>query len=471
MSNQDKTPFSLINKMSESIELEKSVLGFIILDGFAYKRAAERINEHDFMEAKHKTLFRAFGEIIKKGSQINAMLLSDHLKANDMIEKVGGREYLVELYNNKSPKINFDECVKQIKAKSVKNKQRELCVDMLSKLNEDQYDTQNDIDVLISQISKANQQTIESPFEPIGQISEKFLVDLALGKMHGIPSGFPRLDEHTCGLMKQDLVVISAETGVGKTTLAWQIALNLTLNKVPVAYASLEMSKRQMMAKAFSVYVGKSFREMINLSVDSKEMAHLKQLNKEVFAKLPMYFSEKTLDIFEIKRFARVEKQQNNIELLIIDHLHFIQSKKASENRTQEVSNITKEAKALAKELDIPIILLSQMNKANVGRSDRTPQLTDMKDSTSIQQDADTVLFIYRPGFHKDNVDESPRRQDPNFTEFILRKNRCGEINIILEYEFDGKSSQFKDPYHQEEQQVYEEQQRAVRNQENYCKD
>lgn len=459
----DKQSFSLVDKVPNSIDLEKSLLGAILLDGGNYRQVRDLVNANDFVLPNHKTLFQIFEEIYKKDSgtsaSLNSIIVLDHLKSNNLLSNIGGETYFVELHENYAPKATVTECAKRIKIKSTRRKLMELFVQAITKTKEDLHDTDNEIDQIISKINSANGQTVETPYKHISQTSEEFLLSLANPEKPGIKTGFFKLDEILGGLQKKQLITIAAETSMGKTTFAWNIAINAGLKKHPILYLSLEMSEMEMQKKAYSVFSGMSSRDLGQVTFIGKEINTLKQIHDEVFKTMPLYLTEQTLTLLDIKRTTRLMKSKYNIELLIVDHLHFMQSKKQSETRNLEISLITSELKALAKELNIAIIMLSQLNRAGAARLERRPMLTDLRDSGSIEQDSDIVIFIYRHGVH------NPDEVDPSNTEIIVAKNRGGERNVTVELKFDGRIGLFTDPHYREEQEYYEEQQKAFKRQ------
>lgn len=465
-----KTEFSLIDRLPASIELEKGVLGSVMLDGKSYKRVQEVLNEQDFVLPQHKTLFRIFGEVVNKHSILDIQFLMDHLRSNVLMEGVGGEIYLMDLIDKKFLPIPLEEAVKTIKLKSVRRKQYEFAIELLGKLKEDQHNTSNEIDQILNKLANTNKFTLDNPYVSVCNASQKFLLELVEKQITCISTGFSSIDAYIGGLFKGQLVTIAAETSMGKTTFAWQIALNLALKKIPVAYTSLEMSEREMIGKAFSVFTGVPYLKMRSLDIDSPEMGQMKNINREAFSTMPLYISEKTLNIYDIKRAARKLKVESDIQLLLIDHLHFIQNKKENETRNQEISFLTSEIKALAKELDIPIIILSQLNRSGATRLNRSPVLTDLRDSGSIEQDSDVVMFLYRPGVH--TINEEPGNQiDLKYTEIIIPKNRNGERNVKVELVFNPEFSQFNEPYYKEEKEEYREQQMARQRTNYYGKD
>lgn len=467
----NKQPFSLVDTIPNSIDLEKSLLGAIIFDGKTFDQVRNYINCHDFALPQHQKLFQAMEEMFNSNIAITSNLLLDKLKSSNLLELIGGEIYFVELYQDVHPNSEFFniaiiECAKRIKIKSTRRKLMELFVQGISKTKEDTLDTDSELDVIISKISNANSRTIESPYELLHEIGGNYLISKAMSEFSPINSGFPSLDALLGGFKKKHLVTIAAEPSMGKTSFAWHIAINMAAKLHPVAYLSLEMTKEEMYKKALSVYTGMSDSEIDLTSISSPKIDLFNKLNKTSFKDLSLYLTDQTLNILEIKRTTRLMKEKHNIQVLFLDHLHFMQSKKPHETRNAEISLITSELKALAKELDITIVMLSQLNRASSHRpsEERRPLISDLRDSGSIAQDSDVVMFIYREGEYKQEI-------DPKITEIIIRKNRGGRRNVTANLVFDGATSSFYEPYYQEEAEYSEQQQSAVKRQAYLMKD
>ena len=463
-------PFSLVNGIPNSIDLEKVLLGAIIVDGQKFKQVSNYINSQDFAHPQHRKLFQVMEELTNEDKPLTVNIILDKLKSSEDLKLIGGEAYFKELYVDISPnsmvvKNTLIEFAKRIKIKSNRRKMLEILVRAVAKTKEDGPDTDSELDLIIAEATKVNLKTIDSPYQLLYKIGEDFLISKASDQSTSIKTGFPSIDEIIGGFKKKQLITIAAETSMGKTSFSWHLALKIAKQKHPVAYLSLEMTKEEMYRKALSVYTGMSDREIEEVTISCPEIDTFNKLNKTSFKELPIYLTDQTLNVLEIKRSTRLLKEKHNLEVLFLDHLHFMQSKKLHETRNSEISLITSELKALAKELDIAIVILSQVNRANALRGDPRPILSDLRDSGSIAQDSDTVMFIYREGVHK------PNEVDPRRTEIIVAKNRGGERNLIANLIFDGSTSTFSEPYYAEEQEMYEDQQRTVKKQHYLMKD
>ena len=429
MQSQSKE-FSLIDKVPCCPEIEKIVLGEILIDGSSFKRVKDIINSHDFFMPNNKVLFKALEDISTKGSSISEPIILDYLKTNNIFEKIGGDLFFNQLQQMFATGPTVEECARKIKDRSTKRKLLELFIQAISKLKEDLPDTNEDLDRIVSKINLASQQSVGDTSQTLGEVCRDVLLDLITKPSQALMTGFPKLDEITHGIHLKDLIILAAETSMGKTTFAWYLALNIAANGYPITFLTLEMSKKEMARKAISIFSGETYENIETCNFSSESFKLFEQAC-ENYDKLSIHLEEKNMDIYEIKRVVRDHVIRYGVKLVVVDHLHFMKRNTNSENRYSELTIITGELKALAKELDIAIIALSQLSRAGSTRLDRRPQKSDLRDSGSIEQDADVILFLYREGV----ID---REKDPRLAEVIVSKNRHGEGNKTVHMIFEG---------------------------------
>lgn len=466
MSSQEE--FHLIDRIPCSPELEKSILSCVFAHDSIFPKIAEVLNEQDFFVPHHKTLFKAFLDVWDKNKSINTPLILDHLKSNSLMDKIGGELYILELQET-LPVGSIEDVVKKIKEKSTRRRLMELFVSAISKTKEDLPNTTSDLDSIIRKINNINHQSTQEESISIGDACREFLLGLVTRPQQALLTGFNNLDKMTGGFRPQSVIVVAAETSVGKTTFVWQIALNIASKKDPVLYLSLEMSEDEMMCKALSVYSGINYSDILNLNITSDEWKQLEEVSERLEKDFTLRIEGKSRDIGDISRLIRKEVDKYKIKFVVIDHLHFMENKKRFETRNLEITAITADLKALAKELNITILIISQMNRASATRAERRPELSDLRDSGAIEFNADMVMFIYREGLCGNE------EVDKNQAEVIVRKNRNGERNVTSYMMFDGATCSFREvearPINAESPQYTEKQHQAFKRQAYLMKD
>lgn len=431
MSSQD---FSLVDKIPNSIDLEKELLGTLLLNGKNFLEVSNVLTSQDFALPNHKRLFYFMEQVFLKYKTVSDSLLLDYLKSNNEIDAIGGEIYFVELTEMFAPCNPVEVTAKIIKNKSRRRKLMEKGVILLGKCKEDTSDTDEELDKLLFEMNKINSIT-DDVYKKFGPVCRQTISDLINKPQLGINTGYFELDAVLGGFYKKQLTVLSAETSMGKTALALNFYCSFSKQGYKVAYLTLEMTEEEISIRALQILTHFSFNKIRSMSMTSDEFKELSNA-VDYYDSISSVISDKNLQIFDIKKTTRKLKQDLNIDILIVDHLHFIKNNKISENRALEVSFYTSELKMLAKELDISIILLSQINRSSAKQLDRRPELSDLKDSSSIEQDADNVIFIYREWIHN-------KDSDPNLTEIIVAKNRNGERNKTVHLFFEGKSMEF----------------------------
>jgi replicative DNA helicase len=310
-----------------------------------------------------------------------------------------------------------------------------LFVKAIPKLTEDLPDTDEDLDKIISKMISVNQQDINDTSCTLGQVSESVLLEMVTKPNYSIPTGFKILDQITNGLHFKNLIILAADTSVGKTTLAWQISLNIAKLGHPVTYLTLEMSKEEMAKKALSIYSGINYGDIESSNFTNDSFKKFELLAKQFTRELPVYLEDKDMDANAITRLIREHVIKYKIKLAVIDHLHFMKRNPRAENRNLEIESDVKKFKALAKELDIAIIAIAQLNRGGKLRENKRPILTDLKDSGAIGQAADSVLFLHREATYNQ---ETGKNVDDKEAEVIVAKNRHGERNIRIRMIFEG---------------------------------
>ena len=421
-----------INLQPQAIEAEEAVLGSMMIDEDATNRAITLLgSSHYFYKDSHKKIFDAMLSLSSKSSPIDTVSVSDELKKAKALKSVGGLYYLTGLVDKVPTSANVEVYASIVKEKGILR-------DLISASHEISKKAFDEGDAVGSILDEAEQSIfnlteqkdtkIYSHIEPILADTVKRLEGIAAnpGGVIGVPSGIIDLDKVTSGFQKSDLIIIAGRPAMGKTALALSIARNAALeNNSPVAIFSLEMSSDQLGTRLLS-----SEAKIDQSEARSGRLATSKWKNINIasgkLAQAPLYIDDTpALSILDLRSRARRLKRERGIELIVVDYLQLMQGPK-TENRQYEISSITQSLKALAKELDIPIIALSQLSRAVESRTDKRPQLSDLRESGAIEQDADLIFMLYRDYVYK------KAEEWKAVTELRLVKHRNGPTKNLL---------------------------------------
>lgn len=412
-----------------SIEAEQSVLGGLMLNNKAYFEMADRLAAADFYRTDHQLIYRAIGELIGAGKPCDFVTLSEHLRHQSRLDEAGGVAYLGSLAVDTYSVANLLAYAEIVKERSVL---RSLIA------------AGNDIGDLgyrpdgrapAELVDEAEQKVFairergargKTSYEAIGQLVERVEKNIEIlrnnpAALAGLATGFTELDRRTNGLHPGDLVIIAARPGMGKTSLAMNIAEHVAVDKkTPVAIFSMEMSGEQLALRVLSSFGRIELSHLRSGQLSDADMSRLVSADS-LIREAPLYIDETgALSPLELRARARRLASQHNIKLIVVDYIQLMQVPGKQENRTNEISEISRNLKALAKELSLPIIALSQLNRAVEQRDNKRPRLADLRESGGIEQDADLVLFIYRDDMYNE---ASPAKGK---AEIIIGKQRSG---------------------------------------------
>lgn len=410
---------------------ERAILGALLLNDEHVSTVAEILVMDDFYVIAHQIIYQSIIDLFKESKRIDLVTLQDDLIKKQQLEKVGGIVYLIALQED-IPSIGLlNQHAKIVKEKAVLRSLISSASQIITNCyeqNEDNIDTVLDAaEKTIFQIS--NKRSVQS-FVQLNIWLKKTFQYLSDTKSHskgvtGTPSGYKKLDELTSGFQEGDIIVLAARPSMGKTALALNIACNAALSGSTVGFFSLEMSAEQLTLRLLSSEAGIAHHRIRNATISSEEWMELTNIAARM-AEMKIFFDDTaTLSIMELRTRARKLKIEHNVNLIIIDYLQLLHSTKHHENRHQEVSEISRSLKALAKELKIPIIALSQLSRAVDSRMDKRPMLSDLRESGAIEQDADVIMFLYRDVVY--NADT----EHPNIAELIIGKQRNGPTGTV----------------------------------------
>ena len=416
----------------QNIEAEQSILGAILIDNDALPKALEVIDPDDFYKQSHRKIFQAMVELFEKSEPIDLITLSDHMKRGDELDAVGGISYLSSLVNMVPTAANIKYHSKIVREKGLLRYLLRSTTEIASRVYEDSLEAEELVDYAEKSIFDISDKRVKASFVTLKEVikgSFEMIEHLYDKKetITGVPSGFPDLDELTTGFQKGDLVVIGGRPSMGKTALALNIAQHVGLeSREPVAIFSLEMAKEQL---AFRMLCSEA---MVNSSSIRKGFIKKEDWHKLTAAasKLtgaPIFIDDSSsITVLELRAKARRLKMEHGLSLVIVDYLQLMRSRGSFERREQEISDISRSLKALAKELNIPVIAVSQLNRVVEQRKPPKPILADLRESGAIEQDADVILFLYRDEvYNKDNP------ANKGEAEVIIAKQRNGPTGIV----------------------------------------
>lgn len=429
----------------QSLESERALLGALLLKPDAIHDVLDIIHSDSFYAEKHRLIFGAMHELAGRGEPIDLLTLSQKMQDQGLLERGGGRSYLAELVGSAPAPGNFSHYAELVSRKSL---MRSL-IDAAYNIGELAYDEARDTMEVLDEAEKSiyaiGDASSAHTFTAIGdKIHEAWDRIEALSKkeggIRGVPSGFPDLDNLLSGFHPSDLIIIAARPSVGKTSLALDIARNAAVrHNVPVGIFSLEMSSEQIIDRMLSAesFVN-SWKLRTGQKIDGEDFSRIRDA-LETLSKAPIYIDDKPgNNILAMRAVARRLKRDRGIGLIIVDYLQLMAptSTKASDSMVQQVTEISRSLKGLARELKVPVIALSQLSRAVEQRGGR-PRLSDLRDSGSIEQDADVVIFIHRD----DKTNKESER--PNIAEIMIEKHRNGPIGKVELY-FDDKRTTFQ---------------------------
>ena len=428
----------------QAIDLEELVIGAMMIDKKGVDEVIDILHPEAFYKQSHKLIYSAILNLFEQQEPIDLKTVSFQLKKDANLNLVGGDIYLVELTQKVSSSAHIEFHSRIILQKFI---QRKL-IEISSEIIESSYDETTDVfDLLdsaeskIYDISQGNIKKNSQTAENLVIAAKKKIEEISKKEgLSGIPSGFNEIDKLTSGWQQSDLIIIAARPGMGKTALTLSMARNISVtNDSPVAFFSLEMSSVQLITRLISSETGLSSEKLRTGNLANHEW---EQLNVKVnsLEKAPLYVDDTpSLSIFDLRAKARRLSSQHGIKLIIIDYLQLMTTgiSNKSGNREQEISTISRNLKSLAKELDLPIIALSQLSRAVETRGGtKRPLLSDLRESGAIEQDADIVSFIYRPEYYgMDEWDDNDKTPAEGQAEFIISKHRNGGLgNVRLKF-------------------------------------
>ncbi|MDP3956462.1 MAG: replicative DNA helicase [bacterium] len=444
----------------QNLEAEQSVLGALLIDKNAIINVADVITPQDFYKPAHEKIYNAILELYGKNQPIDLLSLSSLLKEKATLKDVGGMSYLTELVNSVPTASHAAHYANIVKEKKIL---RDL-ISASAEISENAYESVRDTDVLLDEIEQKilaiSQHSVSKKFIRLqDELSEAYerieRLHKGEGRLRGIPTGFPDLDNLTSGLQKSDFIVIGARPSLGKTSLALDIAKNAALlSKQPVGVFSLEMAREQITDRLIASESQVALWKLRTGKITDDVEFEMIQQALDRLSQAPLYIDDSpSPNILQMRSMARRLQVEHGLGLIIVDYLQLITPRSGgNDNMVQQITEISRGLKSLARELEVPVIALSQLSRDVDKRDSKVPRLSDLRESGAIEQDADLVLFIYRKD--RERSDVPPEEQ--NIAEIIIAKHRNGALGSI-KLKFDAERATFRsiDRYHDQNTSGY----------------
>src|SRR3990167_1366700 len=431
-----------------NLEAEQATLGSLLIDKNALIKIADTIQPDDFYKDTHRYIYESMVDLYAKREPIDVLSLANRLEEKKRLDLIGGRAYLVRLANTVPTASNVAGYASIVQKKSTLRRLITASHDIIKLSRDENDDVSSILDKAEQALFSVSQQHLQQNFMPIkGALAEAFNrldeIHKEAGKLRGIPTGYLDLDRTLGGLQKSDLVILAARPSMGKTSLALDIARNVAVNaKIPVGIFSLEMSKEHLVDRLLCSQSGVDFWKMRTGKLSDREndddFPRIGQA-MGVLSESPIFIDDTAGgNVLEIRTKARRLQMEHGLSLLVIDYLQLMEGRTSySDNRVQEIAEITRGLKGLARELNVPVLALSQLSRAVEQSNPPIPKLSHLRESGSIEQDADVVMFIYREEYYKRDTDRK------GVADIIISKHRNGPTGQI-ELFFDAEKVTFK---------------------------
>lgn len=432
----------------QAIDFEVAVLGAILINNDAIGEVVDFLKSNMFYRVQHEKIYEAIYQLFQKSEPIDMLSVTNQLRKNKQLEFVGGPAYIASLTNKVASSANIEFHARIVLEKYILREIIKTCNSTI----EDAYDDSNDVLDLLDKAETNLFSIIQSNFKrdskQLSEVVMKALQELQNMKnseenFHGVPSGIRAIDEKTGGWQPSDLIILAARPGMGKTSFVLSVARNAAIDHgKPIAFFSLEMSATQIVHRLFSMESGISSEKISQGKLTDEEWIQLSNRIGQLHTANLIIDDTPSLSVFDLRAKCRRLKHQNDIQMVIVDYLQLMQGgdgDKSKGNREQEISYISRSLKALAKDLNVPVIALSQLSREVEKRTNsKRPQLSDLRESGSIEQDADMVLFIYRPEYYQIETFEDGTPTN-GLAEILFQKNRHGspgDVRIRFQSQF-----------------------------------
>lgn len=424
---------SLTHLPPQNTEAEASILSAILIDNSTLLDVLELLSPEDFYKSTHKYIFAGMSELFAKNEPVDLVTLTNLLREQKQLEKIGGATYLASLVDSVPLAVNAQHYARIVRDKAALRLLIKKSNDITKKCFEDGGDVDGVIDFAESAIFEISGEKNKQAFYSLGQIIETNIDALEERQgnkslLTGVPTGFTQFDNLTSGCQNSDLIIVAARPSMGKTALALNIARNAAVDaNIPVGIFSLEMSKEQLSMRMLCAEARIDSSRLRGGFFTREDWVQLTDA-ASILSEAPIYIDDSPdITAMSIRAKSRRLKLDKNIGMIFIDYLQLMRGPRTAERRDLEISEISRSLKALAKEINIPVIALSQLNRKLEERSDKRPQLSDLRESGALEQDADVVAFIYRDEIY--NRDENNPQKGK--AEIIIAKQRNGPVGVV----------------------------------------
>lgn len=430
---QVKPTESILGKsLPSNIDAERAILGAILLHDECYHSIADILLATDFYMPAHKAIFQAIVTLVSSNQRIDMITLQHQLEAQKEMDIAGGVIYLIGLQEDIPSVGLIEQHAKIVKGKSIL---RSLINSSVSIITDCYNQSEKEIEAIIddaerkifdvSSKSSSNKDFIQLDIWLRKTFQHLSSIKSSSKGVTGVSSSFEDLDHKTSGFQKGDLIILAARPSMGKTAFALNLSINAAKNKMAVGFFSLEMSAEQLTLRLLATESGINHQSIRNATISSEEWIELTHVAADL-AQMKFFIDDTAgISIMELRAKARKLKAKHGVDMIVVDYLQLLHSSKKHENRHQEVSEISRALKSLAKELEVPIIALSQLSRAVDSRVDKRPLLSDLRESGAIEQDADVIMFMYR------DIVYNPETENPAAAELIIGKQRNGPTGTV----------------------------------------
>ncbi|MEO5949338.1 MAG: replicative DNA helicase [Candidatus Saccharimonas sp.] len=420
----------------QNVDAEMSLLGAVLIDEEVLADLSEIVRVNDFYDKRHSVVFGAMMRLYEHHKPVDLLTLTEELKKKDQLEMVGGSAYLTELTNYVPTAAHAEAYGELVSEKAIRRRLIKASGEIAEMGYNEDTTTQELLEKAEAELFSVSDQSLKQDLVSIESIlTESFdrIEELHRnkGQLRGIRTGYRDLDNMTAGLQRSDLIILAARPAMGKTTLVTNLAYNVaTIAKLPVLFFSLEMSKEQLIDRMLADASGVDSWNIRTGNLSDDDFSKISEAMGEM-AEAPIFIDDTPgLSVLEMRTKARRAAHDQPLGLIVVDYLQLMQASASyAGNRVQEVSEISRGLKLIARELNVPLIALSQLSRSVESRTPPIPQLSDLRESGSIEQDADIVSFIYRPGYYEP---DNPEVQ--NLTDLIIAKHRNGPVGKVQLY-------------------------------------
>jgi len=442
----------------QNLEAEASLLGAVLIDADALVKIADAVSVDDYFDPRHARIYEAILALYERRSVIDVLTLADQLKGTGFLDMVGGPSYLTELTNFVPTAAHVEQYAEIVAQKALRRRLIKASQEMTALGYDESKQLRELIEEAESTLFQVSQQHVKQSIVSLEKILEDSFDRLDelhkdKGKIRGVPTGFKDLDNVLAGLQRSDLFILAARPAMGKTALVLNLAHNVAVQaKEPVLFFSLEMSKEQLVDRLLSMESGVDAWALRTGNLTDQDFEKIGQA-MGTLSEAKIYIDDTPgITVSDLRTKARREAHQHGLGLIIVDYLQLMSGGSkfgGSDNRVQEISEISRGLKGVARELNVPVIALSQLSRSVESRSPQIPQLADLRESGSIEQDADVVAFIYREEYY------NPDTENKNITTILIKKHRNGPVgNVDLYFEIDKQrfrslDTKHKDPFAQ----------------------